>query len=46
MDLHLNPLVAAGLITRKGDVYRLVADHPVAPPLRHLFEELAPTPAR
>jgi hypothetical protein len=40
MDLHLSPLVASGLVARKGDIYRLVADHPVVSPLRNLFEEL------
>jgi hypothetical protein len=40
MDLHLAPLLESGLLERRGDVYRLIPDQPIAATLRHLLEEL------
>lgn len=40
MDLHLVPMLEAGFLERRGDVYRLVADQPIAASLRRLLEEL------
>lgn len=40
MDLHLTPLLEAGLLERHGDVYRLVAGHPISSSLQRLLREL------
>ena len=40
MDLHLRPLLHAGLLERRGPLYRLVAEQPVAATLRRLLGDL------
>jgi hypothetical protein len=45
MDLHLEPLVASGIVHRTGDAYRLVEHHPLVECLRALLEQLR-SPAR
>jgi hypothetical protein len=40
MDLHLKPLLEAGLLERHGDVYRLVPGHPISGTLQRLLGEL------
>jgi hypothetical protein len=37
MDKHLQPLLDAGVLQRRVDRYRLVADHPVVGSLRELL---------
>ena len=40
MDLHLAPLIAAGILERRDDRYRVVADRPIVSTLRRLLAEL------
>lgn len=40
MDLHLDPLLAAGVLRRTGDGYHLVADEPLVGRIRDLLDAL------
>jgi hypothetical protein len=40
MDLHLGPLLEAGLLQRDGNEYRVVAEKPIAAILAELLREL------
>jgi hypothetical protein len=40
MDLHLRPLLEAGLLERRGNLYRLIPGQALSSTLRKLLTEL------
>jgi hypothetical protein len=40
MDLHLGPLLEAGVLERRDESYRVVSDQPIVPTLQRLLREL------